>query len=228
MGGLAVAIGLVIDDAVVVVENIERHLALHRNGSTDTSTLAAVEEIIAPVTGSTLTTVVVFTPLGLLEGVVGQFFRSFSLALAMAVLLSLVYAVALIPALAPLALKSSDSAKRSRFRWLPISLAPVERFYTRTVRQAMLRPLMALIAAAVMAVAIFGIWRFVGTGFLPEMDEGGFILDYWTPTGTSLAEPTASCIGSRGSSKKIRRSRDLLGAPGSSSVSSRRRPIPET
>ncbi|MEO8294881.1 MAG: efflux RND transporter permease subunit [Gemmatimonadota bacterium] len=188
MGGLAVAIGLVIDDAVVVVENIERHLTMHRDQATDRSTVAAVEEIIAPVTGSTLTTVVVFTPLGLLEGVVGQFFRSFSLALAMAVLLSLVYAIALIPALAPLALKGNDEHAPRRFRWFPISLAPVERFYTRTVRRALARPWLALVAALVMGIAIMGVWPLVGTGFLPEMDEGGFILDYWTPTGTSLAE----------------------------------------
>jgi multidrug efflux pump subunit AcrB len=188
LGGLAVAIGLVIDDAVVVVENIERHLEQHPEVPTDQSVLAAIDEIIAPVTGSTLTTVVVFAPLSLLEGVVGQFFRSFSLALAMAVLFSLVYAVGLLPALAPVALRRKPNDKPRRFRWFPISLAPLERGYTKGVRWMLARPITAVVVAGVMAISIVLIYRTVGTGFLPEMDEGGFILDYWTPTGTSLAE----------------------------------------
>lgn len=188
LGGLAVAIGLVIDDAVVVVENIERHLEMHPEVPTQQSVLAAVDEIIAPVTGSTLTTVVVFAPLSLLEGVVGQFFRSFSLALAMAVLFSLVYAVGLLPALAPMALRRKQNVEEKRFRRFPISLAPLERVYTRGVRWMLARPIMAVVVAGVMAISVVLIYRTVGTGFLPEMDEGGFILDYWTPTGTSLAE----------------------------------------
>src|SRR6185295_4686971 len=78
MGGLAVAIGLVIDDAVVVVENIHRRLG---RGEGATAVLDATSELVAPVVGSTLTTVVVFAPLGLLSGVVGQFFKALSLTL---------------------------------------------------------------------------------------------------------------------------------------------------
>lgn len=189
LGGLAVAIGLVIDDAVVVVENIERHLESYPDVPTAQSVRAAVDEIIAPVTGSTLTTVVVFTPLSLLEGVVGQFFRSFSLALAMAVLFSLVYAVGLLPAMAPAALRRKQNGPtQSKSRWFPVSLGWLERRYTGSVRWMLGRPVVALVIAVVMGISVFAIYRTVGTGFLPEMDEGGFILDYWTPTGTSLAE----------------------------------------
>jgi multidrug efflux pump subunit AcrB len=99
MGGLAVAIGLVIDDAVVVVENIHRRLMA---GAGATVIGRATEEIAAPVTGATLTTVVVFAPLGLLSGVVGQFFRALSLTLSVAVLLSWVLSLTLIPLLAGL------------------------------------------------------------------------------------------------------------------------------
>jgi len=186
LGGLAVAIGLVIDDAVVVVENIERYRALHPDEPAAASTERAVNEIIAPVTSSTLTTVVVFLPLGLLQGVVGQFFRSLSAALVIAVLLSLVYAVGLIPALAPFALRKKADAKTNR--WFPVSLEPLQKLYGRGVRGVIKRPVLALIGAAVMIVAILAIYRTLGTGFLPEMDEGAFITDYWTPTGTSLAE----------------------------------------
>ena len=98
LGGLAVAIGIIIDDAVVVVENIERRLALHPDEPPAEVVRTGTDEILGPVAGSTLTTVVVFAPLGLLAGVVGEFFRSFAIALAVAVLLSLVLAMTVIPA----------------------------------------------------------------------------------------------------------------------------------
>jgi len=180
LGGLAVAIGLVIDDAVVVVENIARKAVGHGGG--EASVLAATDEILPPVASSTLTTVVVFAPLGLLEGVVGQFFQSFSLALAAAVLLSLVYAVSLIPILAVrrAAVPARAEAGLS-LRWL-------EGWYTGLVRGVLSRRGLALGISLGMALLALVAWRSVGTGFLPQMDEGGFILDYWTPTGTSLAE----------------------------------------
>ena len=180
LGGLAVAIGLMIDDAVVVVENIARK-AVGRDRDTE-SVLTATDEILAPVASSTLTTVVVFAPLALLEGVVGQFFRSFSLALAVAVLLSLVYAVTVIPILA--ARPPSQAGSREP----GISLARVEAWYTRLVQRVLGRRILALGIAGAMVLLALLAWRTIGTGFLPEMDEGGFILDYWTATGTSLAE----------------------------------------
>ena len=95
MGGLAVAIGLVIDDAVVVVENIHRRAAEGVASVTE-----AVSELVAPLVSSTLTTVVVFAPLGLLSGVPGQFFRALSQSLSVAVLLSLGLSITIVPLLA--------------------------------------------------------------------------------------------------------------------------------
>src|SRR5262249_46261249 len=97
LGGLAVAIGIIIDDAVVVVENIERRLAGRPDQAVAEVIREGTDEIFGPVAGSTLTTVVVFAPLGLLSGVVGEFFRSFATALAVSVLVSLVLAMTLIP-----------------------------------------------------------------------------------------------------------------------------------
>src|SRR5439155_8805193 len=94
-GGLAVAIGLVIDDAVVVVENIHRRGPEGADGVVE-----AVSQLMAPLTSSTLTTVVVFAPLGLLSGVAGQFFRALSMTLSVAVLLSLALSVTVVPLLA--------------------------------------------------------------------------------------------------------------------------------
>jgi len=184
LGGLAIAIGLVIDDAVVVVENIYRHL-----GAGETVEAAAekgTQELIGPVVASTLTTVVVFLPLGLLKGAVGNFFSALSLTLASSVLLSLLYSLTFIPLLAELLLSRSKFRESSaRF------IEPVNRLYERGVRWALARKgLVALGAALLVAVGVLTYFS-LGTGFLPEMDEGGFVIDYLTPPGTSLSETDA-------------------------------------
>jgi len=178
LGGLAIAIGLVIDDAIVVVENIHRHRALGEPVAVAVE--KGTQELLAAVVGSTLTTVVVFVPLGLLQGVVGQFFAALSLTLAAAVLLSLGYALFFIPNAAARFLESrSEPAAR------PGRLA--ER-YRALLRASLERPrrvaIVTLCLAALGAVFYFRL----ETGFLPEMDEGGYVIDYWTPEGTSLAE----------------------------------------
>ncbi len=182
LGGLAIAIGLVIDDAVVIVENIHRHRA-----AGETVAVAAergTQELIAAVTGSTLTTVVVFVPLGLLQGVVGQFFAALSLTLAAAVLLSLVYALLFIPNAAARFLHDAPGEPARAERpdgWLSVR-------YQALLRQALRRP--ALVVLVTVAFGGVGVvfYNQLETGFLPEMDEGGFVIDYWTPTGTSLPE----------------------------------------
>ncbi|HEX5216408.1 MAG TPA: efflux RND transporter permease subunit, partial [Vicinamibacterales bacterium] len=209
MGGLAVAIGLVIDDAVVVVENIHRRL---RDGG-DEVVEQATRELIAPVTGSTLTTVVVFAPLSLLSGVVGQFFRALSLTLSVAVLVSLVLSLTLIPLLA-----------RAMYRRRPVhraesNAAPeaghhgrLERFYVGTLPVWLRRPAFAALALVVLAVAAIATFRAIGTGFLPAADEGGFVIDYLTPSGSALEETDA----------RLRKIEDILRKTDAISTFSRR------
>jgi CzcA family heavy metal efflux pump len=192
LGGLAVAIGLVIDDAIVVGENIARRLAsLGPEGARGAALREAVAggtaEVLGAIVGSSLTTVVVFLPLVLLEGVVGQFFRSLAVALGLSILasmlVSLVYAplCLLLPVLAPRA-----AGER---RWS----AALRRGHARAVRAVVDRPLPAVLL--LLALLVFGIAGLGGlkTGFLPEMDEGGFVLDYNLPVGSSLAETDAAC-----------------------------------
>ncbi len=178
LGGLAIAIGLVIDDAVVVVENIHRHRAAGE--SVAVAAEKGTQELLAAVIGSTLTTVVVFVPLGLLTGVVGQFFSALSLTLAAAVLLSLVYALLFIPNAAARFLREGEEHTAR--------LTGLAERYRRVLRAAMARP--RLVAGVTLAAAALGVLLYLqlGTGFLPEMDEGGYVVDYWTPEGTSLAE----------------------------------------
>ena len=178
MGGLAVAIGLVIDDAIVVVENIHRHLAA---GETpDVAAERGTNELVGAVVGSTLTTVVVFIPLGLLQGMVGQFFAALSLTLSAAVLLSLAYALLFIPVPAARLLKA-HAGKGQDLGWL-------SRRYQSFLRGALARPLWVIGVTLIVAVVGGLLYFQLETGFLPEMDEGGYVIDYWTPPGTSLVE----------------------------------------
>jgi multidrug efflux pump subunit AcrB len=111
MGGLAVAIGLVVDDAVVVVENVHR-----RAGEGGSAVVDAVQQLLAPLVSSTLTTVVVFAPLGLLSGVPGQFFRALSMSLSVAVLVSLGLSITVVPLMARWAASRHHPAGESHGR----------------------------------------------------------------------------------------------------------------
>jgi CzcA family heavy metal efflux pump len=194
LGGMAIAIGLVIDDAVVVTENIVRHLAL--TPDRHQAVRAALSELVWPVTTSTLTTVVVFLPLGLLQGVVGQFFAALSLTLVVAVLVSLALALTVVPLLANefVSAETPEEASRSTGRlqrWLARSAALLERSgerYGRGLDRVLHHPRRLALTGALLVVLAVLLYRFVGTGFLPAMDEGAFVFDYLTPTGTALSE----------------------------------------
>jgi CzcA family heavy metal efflux pump len=191
LGAMAIAIGIVIDDAVVVSENIVRHLGF--TPDRDRAIREAVQELIIPVTTSTITTVVVFLPLRLLEGVVGQFFKALSITLTIAVLISLVLAVTIIPLLAEAFLEGEGE---------PVGAAPragvlariggaidaLSERYTRSLDRALHHTRLMIVGAVLMVVAGFLVYRMVPTGFLPEIDEGAFVLDYYSPGGTALTE----------------------------------------
>jgi CzcA family heavy metal efflux pump len=175
MGGLAVAIGLVIDDAVVVVENVHR-----RAGEGGSSVVDAVQQLLAPLVSSTLTTVVVFAPLGLLSGVPGQFFRALSSSLSVAVLLSLALSIGVVPLMARWAVSGHRPTGESHGR--------LDEAYGRLLVVIVGRPMVAVVAAVLLAIATVGLFYRTGTGFFPATDEGGFVLDYLTPAGSALAE----------------------------------------
>jgi CzcA family heavy metal efflux pump len=184
MGGLAVAIGLVIDDAVVVVESIYRHLDAGQAPAE--AVHLAMREIMAPVIGSTLTTVVVFVPLGMLSGVVGQFFKALSITLSAAVLISLVQALTLIPLLARWAARRRERPADSGA--YVHHAGRLERVYSRTLDSTMRRPALGVIVALLLAAGGYLLFRNIGSGFLPEADEGGFVIDYLSPAGSALEE----------------------------------------
>src|SRR6185312_3831732 len=192
LGAMAIAIGLVIDDAVVITENIVRHL--HLTSDRTAAIREAVQELIWPVTTSTITTVVVFLPLGLLEGVAAQFFAALSLTLTVSVLVSLALALTVIPLMSEQFLTAADAEHDARtggggfLGGVSSALDSLAARYERALRGALHHPRI-MIGAALVLVGLGGAaYFFVGTGFLPDMDEGAFILDYWSPGGTSLTE----------------------------------------
>ena len=187
LGAMAIAIGLVIDDAIVITENIVRHMRLTSDRAR--AVRSAIQELIWPVTTSTLTTVVVFVPLSLLTGVVGQFFSALSITLSIAVLVSLVLALTLIPLLAESLLEEASDAHEGRVGTsIARALDSFTDRYERSLGAVLHQPRTMLAGAVALLVVGFLVQRVVGSGFLPEMDEGAFVLDYFTPGGTPLAE----------------------------------------
>ena len=177
LGGLAVAIGLVIDDAVVVVENIHR-----RAGEGGESVVSAVQQLMAPLVSSTLTTVVVFAPLGLLSGVPGQFFRALSMSLSVAVLISLALSITVVPLMALWATTAEHHKPVGEWH------GRIESVYERMLGWMVGSPVLSIAVALLLAALTVSLFYAVGTGFFPAADEGGFVLDYITPEGSALSE----------------------------------------
>jgi CzcA family heavy metal efflux pump len=175
LGGMAVAIGLVIDDAIVIVEAIAYHKSLGK--SAQQAAADGTIELAPAVTGTTLTTVVVFIPLAFLQGIVGDFFRALAFTVTAAVLVSLFVALVLVPLAAGVGL--SDKHEKDR---------PPGRYYGRIVRALVRHPIAAAAALILTTASGFLIAPRVPSGFLPSMDEGAFVLDYFLPAGTSLAK----------------------------------------
>ncbi|MDD5274628.1 MAG: efflux RND transporter permease subunit [Methylovulum sp.] len=183
LGGIAAAIGLVIDDAIVVVEAIHAKIATGQPRLT--AVPQALAEIFRPLLASTLTPVVVFIPLAFLDGVAGNFFRALALTMVVSLLTSLVLAVTLIPALAASWLPTHHTpAETGKTRWLERLIT----FYEKALRLALKQTGKILLGCG--AVLLLGIWLYgrLESEFLPFMDEGAFVLDYHTPWGTNLSE----------------------------------------
>jgi multidrug efflux pump subunit AcrB len=206
LGGVAAAIGLVIDDAIVVVENIYTHMV--RGESRAEAVRNAVSEISGPIIGSTITPVVVFLPLALLTGITGVFFRSLALTMSVALLTSLFLALTFTPVLAEQFVhvrsrgrgvagsrggESDDDRETAQPRDPETAtegplLTRLLNAYDWLLAHALARRGTVLIVIGVLAVLTFFIYKGLGSEFLPEFEEHGFILDYKAPPGASLDE----------------------------------------
>jgi len=180
LGGIAAAIGLVADDAIVVVENIARHV---EENVSDKPAQSGMAEVLPALTGSSLSTIVIFFPFALLSGVAGAFFRPLALTMAIALAVSYVLSALAVPAAAH-SLRVESRARKPRARREP----RIARFFIR-------HPSLALLLTLVLLAGGFILYKVIGSDFLPEMDEGSLILDYWTPPGTSLTETDQALDG---------------------------------
>lgn len=202
LGGLAAAVGLVIDDAIVVLENI----VLHRDAgqSRFEAIQSALRELTVPLIGSTITPIVVFLPLISTTGVTGSFFRALAVTMTVSLFTSLLLALTWTPTLSLYFVRRKDtvqtSAKSSEEGIDVASLLVTEEahlsgffgrvvsFYARVMRGVLKRPWVLAASSAVIIVLAIGCYMTLESELLPAMDEGGFILDYDTPPGSSLAE----------------------------------------
>lgn len=185
LGGLAAAIGLVIDDAIVVVENI----VLHRDSGESRAEAArlALKEISVPLIGSTITPVVVFLPLIQVTGVTGSFFRALAITMTVALLSSLLLAVTWTPALSVVFLRKKAEGTTTHDAHGRLMTRAIDA-HSRALSWALSRPIVLLACCVLLVGVTYVGYRSLGSDLLPEMDEGGFILDYLSPAGTSLTE----------------------------------------
>src|SRR5882724_3650445 len=202
LGGLAAAVGLVIDDAIVVLENI----VLHRDAGQSHfhAIQSALGELTVPLIGSTITPIVVFLPLISITGVTGSFFRALAVTMTVSLLTSLLLALSWTPTLSQYLVRrkgaseiplSSSEAPPDMAALLAAEeshlagfFGRVVEFYGRTMQAILKRPWVLAASSVVIVVLTFACYKYLGSDLLPEMDEGGFILDYFTPPGSSLAE----------------------------------------
>lgn len=189
LGGIAAAIGLVIDDAIVVVEAI--YAKIVSGLSRIEAVQKAIAEILRPLLGSTLTPVVVFIPLAFLNGVTGVFFRALAITMVVALLTSLLLAVTLTPALAAWFLRDREKLEHGhapKGEGGGFLLRYVERLYETTIRLVIRYRRLTLVLCGVVLLLGVAIYRNLNSEFLPPLDEGGFVIDYIAPVGTSLTE----------------------------------------
>ena len=200
LGGLAAAVGLVIDDAIVVVENIITH---RDSGKSRAEAIRnALREIRVPLLGSTLTPIVVFLPLISITGVTGVFFRSLAVTVGVALLTSLALALTWTPTLSHFLIRRSrrhaatdaDKIEDHARRASKASAGPLQ-IYRTALRGALKHPLLVGGLCLALIVASYFCYRSLGSDLLPGMDEGGFILDYWMPSGSSLEETNRVLTG---------------------------------
>jgi CzcA family heavy metal efflux pump len=201
LGGIAVSIGVVIDDAIVMVENILVHLSLGQKPRE--AAISAVTELTPALIGSTLTPIVVFVPLVFLGGLTAVFFRALALTLVAALAASLFLALAFTPVLAGVLLKarrlvvtaSAEEGASALDRVHAAEQAGEGRIFralalkhATALHWCLAHPRLVIVASVAIALGSVLLYYNIGSGFLPELDEGAFVLDYRMPAGTSLEE----------------------------------------
>ena len=186
LGGIAAVVGLVIDDAIVVVEAI--YTKVEAGHPSAEAVRLAIREVGPALVGSTLTPVVVFIPLAFLDGVAGVFFRALAMTMVIALLISLVLAVTWTPVTAWMVIRGPTGRTRDEMEQGGPILRRIIAMYAWVMQRALRYPWASTIGMALIGAG--GIWLYgrMETDFLPAQDEGAFVIDYYSRPGTSLTE----------------------------------------
>ncbi len=215
LGGMAAAVGLIIDDAIGMVEHLVRRLRERENlppagmaRGASARILAAAAEFTPALTASSLSTVVIFAPLAFLSGVTGAFFKALSVTMAIALIISYLVTLLAVPVLSDLLLGDKDAGRHDGGRWT----AALHSGYDRLMRWSFARPWLVMLSLLPLFVVGYVAYQRVRTGFMPAMDEGNFNIDYHSAPGTSLAE----------TDRLLRRFEDILRATPEVTAYSRR------
>ena len=184
---LVLAIGIVVDDAIVVVENVERVMEEHPELSPAEATKRAMQEITAPIIAITLVLLSVFVPVAFIPGISGELFRQFAVTVAVAMFLSAINALTLSPALCGVLLRPHHGPRRGPIGWVMRSIDRVRDAYGSAVARLVRVAIIGLAMVAVAGVGIVGLARIAPTGFLPEDDQGALFVVVQTPGAASIA-----------------------------------------
>jgi len=187
--GLVLAIGLVVDDAIVVVENASR-LIQEKGVSSREATSEAMKEVTGPIVATSLVLMAVFVPVSFMPGITGQLYRQFALTIACSVAISAINALTLSPALCALFLRKETGKQFWFFKKFDEGFDRFKDFYHRWVVHLTDRWRIVVGVFAVLMVVTYFMFTIVPTGFVPEEDQGYFIINVQGPEGSSLERTT--------------------------------------
>jgi hydrophobe/amphiphile efflux-1 (HAE1) family protein len=187
---IVLAIGIVVDDAIVVVENVERVMEEHPELSPAAATKKAMTEITAPIIAITLVLLSVFVPVAFIPGISGELFRQFAVTVAVAMFLSAINALTLSPALCAILLRPHHGPRRGVMGYVMRSIDRVRDAYGSAVARIVRISIIGLAMVAVATVGIVGLAKITPTGFLPEDDQGALFVVAQLPGGSSVARTT--------------------------------------
>src|SRR5712672_3256706 len=183
---MVLAIGIVVDDAIVVVENVERVMEEEPDLSPAEATKKAMTQITAPIIAITLVLLSVFVPIAFIPGLSGQLFRQFAVTISAAMLISAINALTLSPALCAVFLRHTGH-RRGIMAYIHHGIEKTQNGYASVVRRLIRVSIVSLVVIAACGVGIFGLARVTPTSFLPEEDQGAFFVSVQLPDGASLA-----------------------------------------
>ena len=183
---VVLAIGIVVDDAIVVVENVERVMEEHPELTPAEATKQAMREITAPIIAITLVLLSVFVPVAFIPGISGELFRQFAVTVAVSMFLSAINALTLSPALCAVLLKPHHGPRRGVIGWVMRSIDRVRDAYGAAVARIVRFSIIGLVLVGIAGVGVLGLSKITPTGFLPEDDQGAFFVVVQLPGGASV------------------------------------------